>query len=70
MIGNNDYRDEGSFFYFVYSDDMFKVSGQWMSPIEVDNCIVEERAVRESDVVPLEDDEKLLKPHERFKILN
>ena len=49
---------------------MFKVSGKRMSPIEVDDCIVEERAVWELDMVLLEDHEKLPKPHERFKILN
>ena len=61
--GDKYYRDPEDFlFYAGRSDDMFKVSGQWVSPIEVENCLVEHHAVLESAVVSWEDDNKLLKP--------
>ena len=61
--GDKYYRDEDGFlFYAGRSDDMFKVSGQWVSPIEIENCLVEHETVLESAVVAWEDDNKLLKP--------
>ena len=61
--GDKYYRDEEGFlFYTGRSDDMFKVSGQWVSPIEIENCLVEHDAVLESAVVPWEDSNKLAKP--------
>ena len=61
--GDKYYQDpEGFLFYAGRSDDMFKVSGQWVSPIEVENCLVEHQAVLESAVVQWKDENKLLKP--------
>ncbi len=63
LSGDKYYRDEEDFlFYAGRSDDMFKVSGQWVSPIEVENCLVEHEAVLESAVVPWEDGDRLFKP--------
>ncbi len=51
--------------YYVYqgrTDDMFKVSGIWVSPFEVENVLASHAAVLEAAVVPREDADGLLKP--------
>lgn len=42
---------EGYFYYFGRSDDLFKVDGQWFSPIEVENVLLQHSAVYEAAVV-------------------
>src|ERR1700758_3856384 len=44
------------------SDDMFKVSGIWVSPFEVESALITHPAVLEAAVVPEADPEGLLKP--------
>jgi len=45
-------RDENGFFYHVgRSDDCFKVSGLWVSPIEVEGALLAHNAVAEAAVV-------------------
>jgi benzoate-CoA ligase family protein len=44
------------------ADDAIKVKGKWLSPQEVESCLLEHAAVKECAVVPFEDDEGLLKP--------
>lgn len=52
FTGDRYYQDEaGYYFYEGRSDDMFKVSGQWVSPIEVENTLMEHTAVLECAVV-------------------
>jgi 4-hydroxybenzoate-CoA ligase len=41
---------------------MFKVSGIWVSPFEVETAVASHPAVLEAAVVPHEDEEGLLKP--------
>jgi len=53
---------EGVFTYAGRTDDMFKVSGQWVSPFEVESAIVSHPSVVEAAVVPALDDDGLLKP--------
>ncbi len=51
--------------YFVYagrSDDMLKVSGLYVSPIEVESSLITHEAVLEAAVVGREDDDRLTKP--------
>ena len=51
--------------YYVYagrSDDMLKVSGQYVSPFEVESAIQTHPAVLEAAVVGRTDDDKLVKP--------
>ncbi|MGL1835052.1 benzoate-CoA ligase family protein [Rhodocyclaceae bacterium SMB388] len=51
--------------YYVYagrSDDMLKVSGIYVSPIEVESCLINHEAVLEAAVVGLEDEDNLIKP--------
>jgi 4-hydroxybenzoate-CoA ligase len=53
---------EGYFTYQGRTDDMFKVSGIWVSPFEVESTLVGHEAVLEAAVVPKEDSDGLLKP--------
>ena len=48
--------------YCGRTDDMFKVSGIWVSPFEVEDALVSHPKVLEAAVVPVEDDNGLIKP--------
>ena len=51
--------------YYVYcgrTDDMFKVSGIWVSPFEVEAALVSHDAVLEAAVIGRDDDDGLTKP--------
>ncbi len=54
--------DDGYFWYAGRTDDMLKVGGIWVSPVEVENALVEHPAVLEAGVVGREDQDRLLKP--------
>ncbi|MBI3403559.1 MAG: benzoate-CoA ligase family protein [Acidobacteria bacterium] len=54
--------DDGYFWYAGRSDDMLKVGGQWVSPVEVENVLAAHVAVLESGVVGHEDRDGLVKP--------
>ncbi|MFQ5708213.1 MAG: benzoate-CoA ligase family protein [bacterium] len=54
--------EEGYFHYQGRSDDMIKVSGMWVSPIEIENTLAEHPAVLESGVIGAPDETGLLKP--------
>jgi 4-hydroxybenzoate-CoA ligase len=41
---------------------MFKVSGIWVSPFEVEDALISHPKVLEAAVVPAEDDNGLIKP--------
>src|SRR6202011_4707914 len=61
--GDKYYQDEeGYFWYCGRSDDMLKVGGQWVSPIEVENTLIAHPAVLEAAVVGMLDEENLVKP--------
>ena len=53
---------DGYFWYAGRCDDMFRVSGQWVSPIEIENTLIDHPAVLESAVVPFADEDDLLRP--------
>lgn len=53
---------DGRYIYCGRTDDMFKVSGIWLSPFEVEQAIVEHPAVLEAAVVPYRDGDDLEKP--------
>jgi len=55
-------RDDGRFIYCGRTDDMFKVSGIWVSPFEVEQAIISHPRVLEAAVVPARDDQNLEKP--------
>jgi len=57
-------RDADGFFtYGGRADDMLKVGGKWLSPQEVENCLLQHDAVREVAVVGVVDTNGLTKPH-------
>jgi 4-hydroxybenzoate-CoA ligase len=61
--GDKYIRDaEGRYTFCGRSDDMFKVSGIWVSPFEVESALITHPAVLEAAVVPEADPEGLLKP--------
>lgn len=53
---------EGRFVYCGRTDDMFKVSGIWVSPFEVEQALVAHPGVLEAAVVPWRDEDDLEKP--------
>jgi benzoate-CoA ligase len=50
---------DGYYWYAGRADDMFKVSGQWISPIEIENTIVEHASVLEAAVVAFQEESGL-----------
>jgi benzoate-CoA ligase len=53
---------DGCFTYEGRSDDMLKVSGQWVSPAEVEAALMGHPAVLEAAVVGAKDKDELVKP--------
>ena len=53
---------DGYFCYAGRSDDMLKVGGQWVSPMEVENALLMHSTVLECGVVGREDHDALVKP--------
>ena len=53
--GDRFIRDaEGFYFFRGRADDLVKVSGQWVYPLEVELCLADHPAVRECAVLPVE----------------
>lgn len=55
--------EEGVFRYCGRGDDMLKVSGKWLSPAEVENCLLQHPGVAEAVVVGVTDEHGLTKPY-------
>jgi benzoate-CoA ligase family protein len=53
---------DGYYWYSGRTDDMLKVGGLWVSPVEVENALVAHNAVLECGVVGREDHDGLVKP--------
>jgi len=61
--GDKYYEDAGGYFWYCgRSDDMLKVGGQWVSPVEVEGVLISHPAVLEAAVVGDLDDDELIKP--------
>ncbi len=57
------HRDaDGLYYYEGRTDDLLKVSGIWVSPLEIENVLLSHAAVREVCVVGREDDAGMVKP--------
>ncbi len=54
--------EDGNYYYCGRTDDMFKVSGIWVSPFEVESALVTHSAVLEAAVIGREDQDGLVKP--------
>ena len=61
--GDKYYVDEDGYYWCAgRADDMLKVGGIWVSPVEVENCLNEHPAVWQSAVVGQTDEKNLVKP--------
>jgi len=61
--GDKYYKDKDGYYWCAgRGDDMLKVGGIWVSPVEVENCIMEHPAVMEVAVVGHNDEKGLAKP--------
>ena len=59
--GDRFHEDEDGDFYFEgRADDLIKVSGQWIHPLEVERCLAEHPAVAECVVLGVEDANRLM----------
>jgi benzoate-CoA ligase family protein len=54
--------EDGYYWYAGRSDDMFRVSGQWVSPIEVECTLIEHQCVLEAAVIAYEEQTGLHTP--------
>src|SRR5499433_2790822 len=64
QTGDKYYQDEDGFYWYCgRSDDMLKVGGIWVSPVEVEGTLIRHEAVLEAAVVGREDTDRLVKPH-------
>jgi len=55
--------DENGYYYYCgRTDDMFKVSGIWVSPFDVESALITHAAVMEAAVIGKEDSDGLVKP--------
>jgi acyl-coenzyme A synthetase/AMP-(fatty) acid ligase len=62
--GDMFYQDGDGYFYFSgRQDDMLKVGGMWVSPVEIEACLGEHPAVLEAAVVGRGDADGLTKAH-------
>ena len=63
QTGDKYYQDaDGYFWYAGRADDMLKVGGIWVSPVEVEATLIKHPAVLEAAVVGREDADRLVKP--------
>jgi 4-hydroxybenzoate-CoA ligase len=61
--GDKFFRDaDGYYHYCGRTDDMFKVSGMWVSPFEVEAALASHEAVLEAAVIGKEDSDGLIRP--------
>ncbi len=61
--GDKYYVDQDGYYWCAgRSDDMLKVGGIWVSPVEVENCLSRHPAVLEAAVVGAKDEQGLVKP--------
>jgi benzoate-CoA ligase family protein len=61
--GDQYFQDEhGNYWYAGRSDDMLKVSGQWVSPAEVEAALITHPSVLEAGVVGRDEGDGLIKP--------
>ncbi len=61
--GDKYYQDDDGYFWCAgRADDMLKVGGIWVSPLEVENCLDQHGAVMECAVVGHPDEKGLAKP--------
>jgi len=64
VTGDRYIRDEEGFFHYQgRSDDMMRVGGKWVSPMEIEKTLLAHPAVLEAAVVDYKDEDDLVKPY-------
>src|SRR5690606_26401307 len=64
-IGTGDelyFDDDGFYWFAARTNDVFKVKGLWVSPLEIENVLAADPRVHEAAVVPYQDDDGLTRP--------
>ncbi len=70
FTGDRYYVDEDGFYWYAgRPDDMLKVGGIWVSPVEIESTLISHEAVLDSAVVGHADQSSLIKP-KAFVVLN
>ncbi len=63
FTGDKYFREANGYYHYCgRTDDMFKVSGMWVSPFEVEAALTSHEAVLEAAVIGKEDSDGLVKP--------
>src|SRR5262249_28582543 len=63
LTGDKFMRDaEGYYHYCGRTDDMFKVSGMWVSPFEIEAALLSHDAILEAAVIGIKDADGIVKP--------
>lgn len=63
VTGDRFMRDEdGHYFFCGRADELFKVGGKWVSPLELERVLMAHEAVWDCAVIGAEDEDGLLKP--------
>lgn len=63
VTGDKYFKDEGGFYWYAgRNDDMMKVNGIWVSPIEIENAFLSHPDILETAVVAVKDENGLIKP--------
>jgi len=63
LTGDKFLRDaEGYYYYCGRTDDMFKVSGMWVSPFEIEAALLSHDAILEAAVIGIKDADGIVKP--------
>jgi benzoate-CoA ligase family protein len=61
--GDKYYRDPDGYYWYVgRSDDMLKVKGMWVSPVEIEGVLLEHASVQEAAAIGFEDGNGLTRP--------
>jgi benzoate-CoA ligase family protein len=61
--GDKYYRDQDGYYWYVgRNDDMMKVKGMWVSPIEIESVLLEHPMVQEAAAIGNPDGNNLIKP--------
>ena len=61
--GEKYYCDKDGYYYYCgHGDDMLKVGGIWVSPVEVEETLLSHPSVFQAAVVPYRDEQDLVKP--------
>lgn len=61
--GDKYYQDKDGYFYYAgRTDDMLKVGGIWVSPTEVESCLISHPSVLEAGVIGRKDKQGMVKP--------